>query len=256
MKFRKTIVVFFMISVLFCYGESDGEKLFKINNPSGAVPLLEKEISEGKISSDTFNFLGLAYFQLGDYAKSIDAFERGMKVPTSSRKVLAFNEGNVAYVSGDYNKAENCFSLALAASPEYSAAVLNRANSRLMKRSYKDAVVDYKKFLEMEPFDSQNEEIRRLIAYLEEEIVFQEQEEIRLAEEKKRQEEENARIQAELAKQQAEREALEAAKRAEEEERRRKLLEEVANSLQQTDTTNMTAGAEDVLDYEYESELE
>jgi len=256
MRSRKFIYIIFMTSMFFLYGESDGEKLFKINDPSGAVPLLEKEISEGKISGDTFNFLGLAYFQLGDYAKSIDAFERGMKVSASSRKVLAFNEGNVAYVSGDYTLAENCFSLALAASPNYSAAVLNRANSRLMKRSYKDAVADYKKFLEMEPLNSQSEEIKRLIAYLEEEIVLQEKEEIRLAEEKKRQEEENARIQAELAKQQAEKQAAEAAKKAEEEERRRKLLEEVANSLQQTDTTNMTAGAEDVLDYDYESELE
>ncbi len=59
-----------------------------------------------------------------------------------------------------------------------------------------------------------------------------------------------------MARQKAEQEALEAERKAAEEERRRKLLEDVANSLQQTDTTNMTAGAEDVLDYDYESELE
>ena len=69
-------------------------------------------------------------------------------------------------------------------------------------------------------------------------------------------EEENQRLQEELARQEAERKAAEDARLAEEAERRRKLLEDVANSLQQTDTTNMTAGAEDVLDYEYESELE
>ena len=63
-------------------------------------------------------------------------------------------------------------------------------------------------------------------------------------------------MQAEIARREAEQAAAEAARKAEEEERRRKLLEEVANSLQQTDTTNMTAGAEDVLDYEYESELD
>ncbi len=79
---------------------------------------------------------------------------------------------------------------------------------------------------------------------------------MRLAEEQKRLEEENKRLQEEMARQKAEQEALEAERRAAEEERRRKLLEDVANSLQQTDTTNMTAGAEDVLDYDYESELE
>ena len=59
-----------------------------------------------------------------------------------------------------------------------------------------------------------------------------------------------------MARQKAEQDALEAERKAAEDERRRKLLEDVANSLQQTDTTNMTAGAEDVLDYDYESELE
>ena len=63
-------------------------------------------------------------------------------------------------------------------------------------------------------------------------------------------------MQEELARQKAEYEAAEAARKAAEEERRRKLLEEVANSLQQTDSTNMSAGAEDVIDYDYESELE
>ena len=39
-------------------------------------------------------------------------------------------------------------------------------------------------------------------------------------------------------------------------ERRRKLLEEVAASLQDSSTENMSAGAEDTVDYDYESELE
>ena len=55
----------------------------------------------------------------------------------------------------------------------------------------------------------------------------------------------------------AEQERLAAQKRAEEEERRRKLLEDVANSLKQSsDTTNMSAGAEDVLNYDDESEID
>ena len=45
-------------------------------------------------------------------------------------------------------------------------------------------------------------------------------------------------------------------RRQEEAERRRKLLEDVANSLQNTDSTNMTSGTEDLIDYDYESELD
>ena len=118
------------------------------------------------------------------------------------------------------------------------------------------ALEDYKKYITVLPDDPQEPEIRRLIAYLEGEIQRIQEEAIRFAEEQKRLEEENARMQAELARQQAEREAAEAELRAAEAERRRKLLEDVANSLQQTDTVNMTAGAEDVLEYDYESELE
>lgn len=255
----KKNVFFTMIFIFasFCvFAETEGEKLFKTNNPGAAVPLLEKDISSGNVSSDTYNFLGLSYFQLGQYEKSIDAFERGMKAGVSNRKLLLFNEGNVAYSSGDYSKAESCYSLALAASPNFYEALLNRANARLMLKKYSDCLVDYKRFVAEQPDDPQTPEIYRLIAYLEQEIQREEEEAVRLAEEQKRLEEENKRLQEELARQKAEQEALEAKRQAEEAERRRKLLEDVANSLQQTDTTNMTAGAEDVLDYEYESELE
>lgn len=250
------ISIFLFVAGAFAFSESEGEKLFKSNNPSGAVELLEQDVRNGNVSSDTYNFLGLAYFQLGDYQKSIDAFERGQKSGVANRKILCFNEGNVAYASGDYSKAESCYSLALAASPDFYGALLNRANARLMAQKYSDCLVDYKRFVAEQPDDPQTPEIYRLISYLEEEIKRQEEEAARLAEEQRRLEEENKRLQEEIARQKAEQEALEAEREAAEEERRRKLLEDVANSLQQTDTTNMTAGAEDVLDYEYESELE
>ena len=247
-------ILFFLISCAF--SESEGEKLFKTNNPGGAVTLLEKDISDGNVSADTYNFLGLSYFQLGQYEKAIDAFERGMNSGVSNRKLLSFNEGNVAYAAGNYSKAESCYSLALAASPDFYSALLNRANTRLMMKKYQDCLADYKRFVLEQPDDSQTPEIQRLIGYLEQEIQRQEEEAVRLAEVQIRLEEEKKRLQEEMARQKAEQEALEAERRAAEEERRRKLLEDVANSLQQTDTTNMTAGAEDVLDYDYESELE
>ena len=41
-----------------------------------------------------------------------------------------------------------------------------------------------------------------------------------------------------------------------EEDRRKKLLEDVANSLQGTDSTNLTSGAEDLIEYDLEGELD
>ena len=41
-----------------------------------------------------------------------------------------------------------------------------------------------------------------------------------------------------------------------ENERRQKLLEDVQNSLQGNDSTNVSSGADDIIDYEYEGELD
>ena len=238
------------------FSETEGEKLFKTNRSEEAVIALEKEIEEGNVTKDTFNFLGLAYFQNGEYEKSIDAFERGLKSPVSSKKLICFNEGNVAFSKGDYKKAESCFNFALSVAPDFYPALLNRANTFLQLSDYKKALSDYKSYIQNVPDDKQSESIQRLISYLEEQIVYQEAEEKRQEEENRRLAEENERLQAEIARKEAERKAKEEEERAREAERRRKLLEDVANSLQQTDSMNMTAGAEDVLDYEYESELD
>ncbi len=254
-KFLLVFGIFLFISLQsFC--ESEGENYFKINKPEQAIPLLEKEIQNGSTSSDTYNFLGLSYFQLGEYDKAISTFANGLLKSQGNKKLLAFNQGLVYYSKKDFKNAETSFSLALSASPDYYPALLNRANTRLMAQKYKDALVDYKKYINDLPTDPQEPEIRKLIAYLEEEIVREAEEAERLKEEQARLEEENKRMQEEIARQKAEQEELERLARAQEEERRRKLLEDVANSLKETEGTNMTAGAEDVLEYEYESELE
>ena len=116
-----------------------------------------------------------------------------------------------------------------------------------------DCISDYTTFLELKPNDVQEPKIRELLDLLHRE------KEVRLAEEKRRQEEAERLKQEEerLAAAKAEQERIASAKRAEEEERRRQLLEEVANSLKQSsDTTNMSAGAEDVLSYDEESDID
>ncbi|WP_407396583.1 tetratricopeptide repeat protein [Treponema sp.] len=93
--------------------------------------------------------------------------------------------------------------------------------------------------------EAQREELRKLI---EEQKAAQEAQRIETA----RREEEAARREAESALR-----ATEAARKAEEDAaRRRKLLEDVAASLQNSGSSNMNAGAEGTIDYGYETELE
>ena len=275
MKTKQDVFYKFFIA-LFCafficggslYAETEGEKLFKSNRPAEAILFLEDEIKSGTASSAAYNYLGLAYYQTGDYQNSVDAFAKGLKVPATNKKVLSFNQGNSYYAMGDYENAAKSYSLALSADPKYTQALLNRGNSYLMAQQYTQTITDYERYIVMEPNDPQRPKLEQLIGLLKQEVVRQEEEArvreeeaARIAEEEKRMAEELARQREEeervAAERKAEEERLAEIKRQEEAERRRKLLEDVANSLQNTDSTNMTSGTEDLIDYDYESELD
>jgi len=280
---KRQIKSFFMICFMpfiafYAFSESDGEKAFKNNNPSLAVILLEEEIAAGSASTLAYNFLGLSYYQLGNYEKSVESFAKGLSVSGTNKKILAYNQGNAYYAMQDYENAAKAYSLTLTADPKYTRALLNRANSYLMARDYNNAILDYEKFIIMEPMDEQRPQIEELLARLKKEKARIEEEERIAAAEAARIAEEEARLREELERQRLEKERLEeearlererkaeeerlarekeeAERQAAEAERRRKLLEDVANSLQDTDSTDMSAGAGDLLDFDYESELD
>lgn len=274
---RKRYFLFLLIFILFgfsAFSQSEGEKAFTENRPLDATFLLESEIKNGTASADAYNFLGLSYYQLGNYEKSVEIFENGLKVPKTNKKILTFNEGNSYYAMQKYSEAAKSYSLAFSADSTFTKALLNRANAYLMADEFQSALSDYEKYIELEPEDEQKEQILLMIEALKKEIEKQQEEAKfaaleaeRQAEEEKRLAEEMERIKAEeeriAAEEKAKKEAEEAelrrieeAKKAAEAERRRKLLEDVANSLQNTDSTNMSAGTEDLIDYETEGELD
>ena len=260
------IFLIFAFAPLVAQNLSEGEKLFTQNEPIKAIEALEKEIADGRNTTNVFNYLGLAYFQTENYEKSVEAFEKGIKTPGTSKKILSYNCGNSYYLLKNYEKAAEYFSYAYTADRNYYQAVLNRANAYLMSQTYDKAVSDYKLFLELAPDHEKSEDVRRMIAALETEIVRLEEEariaaaeaERKAAEEKRLAEEAARKAEEEriAAEKKAEEERLAAEKRAADAERRRKLLEEVAESLQNTDSANMSSGAESIIDYEMESELE
>lgn len=237
----------------FAQQVSPGVKLFCENNPAGAIPLLEQELKNSNPSGDLYNYLGLAYSQTGNYQKAVEVFEKGLNVFGTNKKVLYYNKANAYYALSDFEKACDCYSMAIIADSSFAAPYLNRANSYLQLNDIEKCEIDYLTYLELAPNDPQEPQIRELLSLLRKE------KEIRIAEQKRREEEAERLRQEEerLAAAKAEQERLAAIKRAEEEERRRKLLEEVANSLKKgSETTNMSAGAEDVLSYEEESDID
>lgn len=251
-----------------------GYNLFTTNKPAEAIPYLETALNDLAVSPSVYVYLGIAYYQTGKYPESLDIFKRGLSASGTNKRIIAFNAGNSAYAMRDYATAEEMFSLASVADPAFAAPVLNRANARLSQDKLQGALEDYQRYLVLDPYNSQRAEVEAIIRALQGEMVYREEEKERLAQEEQRMKEEEARIQAEnqriaeekaeaarkeaerLAAERAAEEARLAAQREAEAERRRRLLEEVAASLQDTETTGMNAGSEGVIEYEYESELD
>lgn len=189
------IAVFFIGTYLYSQTAgntelSRGEQLFKENNAKDAVQVLEYEILNGQISDNSYNFLGLGYYQLGEYEKSIDAFKRGLKKQPDNSKILSYNMGNSYYALKDFTSAAGCYSDTLKADPLFYNALLNRANSLLMAEQLVSAKEDYIDFVNKAPDDPQRERIELLIKALEEEIARREEEARLLAEQNKAQWEE------------------------------------------------------------------
>ena len=251
-----------------------GYNLFTTNKPAEAIPYLESALNDVAVSPSVYVYLGIAYYQTGKYPESLDIFKRGLSASGTNKRIIAFNAGNSAYAMRDYATAEEMFSLASVADPAFAAPVLNRANARLSQDKLQGALEDYQRYLVLDPHSSQRAEVEAIIRALQGEMVYREEEKERLAQEEQRMKEEEARIQAEnqriaeekaeaarkeaerLAAERAAEEARLEAQREAEAERRRRLLEEVAASLQDTETTGMNAGSEGVIEYEYESELD
>lgn len=169
----------------FCFAQSLGEKLFKENNPKDAVQVLENEILNGQISANTYNFLGLGYYQIGEYEKSIDAFERGIKEQPANAKTLYFNQGNAYYALKQFEKAAKCFSLSYKSDLSFVDALLNRANSYLMDDKLVLAKNDYVDYLEKFPETPQKSKIELLINAITDEIERRKEEERLLEEQNK-----------------------------------------------------------------------
>ena len=269
-----TVITMSVFSSFASDAYETGYNLFTTNKPAEAIPYLETALNDVAVSPSVYVYLGIAYYQTGKYPESRDVFKRGLSASGTNKRIIAFNAGNSAYAMRDYATAEEMFSLASVADPAYAAPVLNRANARLSQDKLQGALEDYQRYLVLDPYSSQRAEVEAIIQALQGEMVYREQEKERLVQEEQRMKEEEARIQAEnqriaeekaeaarkeaerLAAERAAEEARLAAQREAEAERRRRLLEEVAASLQETETTGMNAGSEGVIEYEYESELD
>ena len=242
-------VLFFLLSGTLTANElfDRGAQAFLYDRPREAATLLEQAIGEDPVNARAYLYLALSYEQLAMYERAIMTLQRAETIPGIDRSQVYFNIGNNYLHLGDAALAEDAYTKAIDVNPLSADPYLNRANVRVMQELYPPAVEDYTAVLGLEPEHLQRVEIERMIALLTDHL---DQERIRQEEEARRIEEEEQQRVADEARRLAEEERL----RQEAEARRRALLDNVLDSLKTStdDTTNMSAGNEDIDDYDDE----
>jgi len=221
-----------MFLTVFCYGQSNfarGEELLMQNNPSQAVTFLERAIGDDPANVITFLYLGIVYEQLGRSEEAITIYRRVL--PTAGRLSanVANNLGNVYFQRGNMELAEQYYSEAIGFDSVFPNAYLGRANTRIRAGNSQTALLDYERYLALDPRSSQRSNIEQLISLIRSEAAT-----------------------AELRRLMAEEEARRIA------EERQRLLDTVSASLQSVadSSRGISSGSESVEGYEGEFVLD
>ena len=221
-----------LLASAWCYGQDSfaaGEDLFMQNRPREAAVFFENAISEDPTHVMSYLYLGISYEQLNRIDEAITVYQQVLGRAGDMTATVAKNMANAYFKKGSVADAEAMYTRAIDIDRTFASAWLGRANSRLQRRALWEAVADYEMYIQLEPRSSQRETIERLINYIRAEAA--EAERMRIVAE------EMARADA---------------------ERRQRLLDEISASLQGAadGSQGLSAGAEDVIGYEGEFELE
>ena len=150
-----------------------GSKYFLQNQMDRAIPFL-KTASYINGESEAFVFLALAYYEKGNLDDALLVCEDGLKKSLDCKDKLSFIAGNISFAKGDTLTAENWYSLALKENESYSAALLNRANTRLSLEKYTAAKNDYEAYLAIETESEQKDTILQIIEKINEILLEEE----------------------------------------------------------------------------------
>jgi len=186
-----------LLFAVFCYGQSNfakGEELFMQNNPAQAVVFLERAIGEEPANPVPFLYLGIVYEQLGRQDEAIAVYRRILPSAGKLAAGVATNLGNVYFLRGNTDMAEQFYSQAIGLDPSFSNAYLGRANSRIKSENLQNAIIDYEEYLTLEPRSAQRPNILQLINLIKSETAAAELRRLMAEEEAKRIAEERQRL--------------------------------------------------------------
>ncbi|MDR0642401.1 MAG: tetratricopeptide repeat protein [Treponema sp.] len=249
--FKYTVLLFFLFFGVFSGAQEGGfkrgEELFMGNKPQEALGFLEAAIAQDPAHLRAYLYLGHIYQQLGRTDDAIAIYRKLLPRAGDEAPRAAFNLGNIYFLTGNIEYAEEFYSQAISMDSAYGPAYLNRANLRIKKGELAEALPDYELYLSLEPHSVKRPQIEQLCALIRAEFAAEERRRILAAEEAER---ERVRAAAEAERQRILAEEAEA--------RRQSLLREVSASLQSAaeETRGASAGTENVQAYDGEFEME
>jgi len=227
-----TMIWVLLFFAAFCYGQSNfakGEEMLMRNQPAQAENFLIRAISEDPANPVTYIYLGLVYEQIGRPEDAITIYRRILPSAGKFSANVANNLGNVYFLRGNTDTAEQYYTQAIGFDSNYPNPYLGRANTRIKMGNLQSAILDYEQYLKLEPKSSQRDNIEQLVNFIRSEAAA-----------------------AEMKRIMAEEEARRAA------EEKQKLLDAVSASLQSAadSSKGISSGAEDVENYDGEFVLE
>ncbi len=140
-------VLFLILPTLFCltiFAQNELEKitnLFSQGKDQEAISLLESRTNLNPKDAESWNLLGLVYFQQKNYVKSQKAFEKAVKFNSQS-EIYQTNLAIAFAVSKKTSKSEKAVNNAIKINPKYAKAYFVRGNLHLAKGNYDKGITD------------------------------------------------------------------------------------------------------------------
>ncbi len=129
---------------------SKGYRLFLSGAPRHAARYFEKFESLNPNSYEERFFAGALHHELGDFARSIDSYERALALYPGMQGAI-YNLGNVALSMRQYERAIGCYDRALGINPVMAEALNNRGNAYVMLGDEERGRADFLRAIELRP---------------------------------------------------------------------------------------------------------
>ncbi len=122
-----------------------GESYYMSGKVDKALEIFQRLV-QVEPSARSYAFLGLSYRNLGRFDEAKQYFERGLKIDPHSSSCL-FNLGFIAERQGDTATADKLFQQVLQYNPDYSDALLELANLRVLQKRLPEAIELLRRFV-------------------------------------------------------------------------------------------------------------